>query len=850
MIQTTRQVLPNGLTLLFVESHLAPVVSFNICVRVGSRYEANHEAGICHLIEHMLFKGTKRLGPGDVAKLIEANGGDINAYTSFDETVYYATLSSRHQDRGLDILSDAVLNSVMDPTELDREREVVIEEILRGKDSPNKVLSETLFEKAYQKHNYGRPIIGFEDTVRGFSRKKIYDFYHRWYVPENMVVVLAGDFKTQRMLKRCEKIFGGLRSKSSPKEKNNHEPHQKKTRALTLRRPIQGNSMMLGYHVPALDHEDIPALDILSHILGEGESSRLDMEVIEDAGLVNSIYSYVYTPQHPGLFALGYSLPEKNIPKATKKIFEVMSGFQNHKVEHDEIARAKINIKSDAIYEKETVEGLARKYGYFETILSRYDFDEHYYQKIDNVTRDDVHEMAKKYLVPENLTIGLISPQDSKKKWKSSDLLSWTQIKKPRVKKSISGDGIKHVRLKNGIRIIFKENHNVPTVVIRTAQMGGLRSETSKNNGISTLLSQIWGKSTENLDSHEMAREVELIAGSIDSYTGRNLTGMKADFLSEKTREGTQLFLDALLRPRFDRKELKREKENVLEAIRRQNDALAGLAFKHFLRALYPTHPYGMPLLGPAKNVRRFTVKNLIRHFGRLMNPTQMVLAVVGDFDTEQMLELLGPDLEGLKRRPSKFKSPKPDPEPKKSQRVEKILEKFQAHIVYGVRGARFKDKDRYALDVLNNILSGQGGRLFLELRDKMSLAYSVTSLSQEGIEPGYFGVYIATEGSKVETAIKGIERELRKACSQKISQAELSRAKEYMVGSYEIELQQNASVATQLAFNEIYGMDRDEWKSLPQKILKVRASDVEKVAKKYLKLDRHILAIIRPNNS
>jgi zinc protease len=847
MIPVQREILSNGVTLLFVETHQAPVTSINICLRVGSRMETDEEAGICHLIEHMLFKGTEKLPPGDVARLIEAGGGDVNAYTSFDETVYYCTLSSRYTDRGLEVLSDAVLNSIIDQTELDREREVVVEEILRGKDSPTKVLSEEIFAKAFPHHNYGRPIIGFEKTVRGFSRQTILDFYHRWYTPKNMVVVIAGDFKTTKMRKRCERIFGGLRSNGTPQGENKTEKPQKIPRALTIANPIQGSHMALAYHTPELEHEDVPALDILSHILGEGESCRLDMEVKEKRGLVNGIYSYVYSPKDPGLFYLGYSLPEKNIAKATRAVLEQIVLFQEKKVDHDELLRAKLNIKSDSVYEKETVEGLARKYGYFENILGRYDFDEHYYQAIDKVSVDDVMEVAQRYLHPGNLTMGLIHPRDKSKAWRAGQLLEFTKPKAKARVKTRKTEEIQHLRLKNGLRLIFRENPTVPTVVIRTAQLGGLRTEHPKDNGINSLLTQLWGKSTVNLDAQEMARQSELIAGSIDSYTGRNLTGMKADFLSEKTREGVHLFLEAYTQPRWDKQEIQREKENILEAIRRENDALASLTFKLFMKELYPTHPYGMPLLGEANVVRSLDKKDLIRCFDFLMNPTATVISVVGDFDTSMMLDLLAPTLEKIPRTLHRLKAPKADPLPPKPKTVEKVLEKFQAHIVYGFRGVRLDDPDRYALDVLNNVLSGQGGRLFLELRDKMSLAYSVNSLSQEGIEPGYFGVYIGTEGSKVQTAIAGIEKELKKVLAKKVKGNEIKRAQQYMIGAYEIELQRNASVATQLAFNEIYGMPRNEWLDLPKKILRVTAEDVHRVARKIIQLDHRVLSVVRP---
>ncbi len=847
MLQIARHRFPNGLTLLLIENHQAPVVSLNICLRVGSRYETDHEAGICHLIEHMLFKGTKRLKPGEVAKMIEASGGEVNAYTSFDETVYYCTLASRHFDAGLDILSDAVLNSIFDPEELAREKEVVIEEILRSKDSPSKVLSEAIFQKAFPRHTYGRPIIGFTETVKGFTRKKVIGFWQKWYVPENMVVVVAGDFKSDHAFKRCEKIFGGLKKSPSPRVKVPVEPPQIKPRAVVLTNPVQGSTMMMCYHIPGLNHRDIATLDILSHILGEGESSRLEINIKERTALVNSIYSYVYSPEEPGLFAVGYTLPDKNITRASQAILEEVASLQTCKISHDELARAKVNIKSDAVYEKETVEGLARKYGYFETILKKYNFDEHYYQLIDAASRDDVHEVAKKYLTTGNLTLGLLHPNNAKKKWEAWELLSWTQPKKPKRIRPVVSDQIQYLRLKTGLTLALKENHNVPTIVIRTAQLGGIRAETVRNNGIHTLLAQVWGKSTQSLTAEDMAREVELLAGSINAYNGRNATGMKADFLSEKTRDGVQLFLDAYLHPRFDREEIRRERGNHLEAIRREDDHLAGLAFKYFLKALYPHHPYGLPMLGEGKNVRHFTQKDVQGIYQRLMNPRQTVISVVGDFDQGDMVKWLRPALESIKPRREVLGKIRSDSPPKAIQKIERLKDKFQAHLVLGFQGLSYSDPNRYALDVLNNILAGQGGRLFIELRDKMSLAYSVTSMTQEGLEPGYFGVYIATEPRKVATAIEGILKELEKVVAKAVTKEELERAKQYMVGAYEIDLQRNSTVATQLAFNELYGMKRNEWLELPKKILQINQQDVLRVARKIITLNRYILSIVRP---
>ncbi len=852
MYSIERHIFPNGLTLLMIENHQAPVLALNICLRVGSRYETNAEAGICHLIEHMLFKGTLKRGPGDIAYQIEASGGDINAYTSFDETVYYCTLSSRHQNKGIEVLADAVLNSTIDAVELEREKEVVIEEIRRGMDSPSRVLSEAVFSKVFQKHNYGRPIIGYEKTVRGFSQKKILDFYHQWYVPENMVVVVSGDFKSSSMFKLCEKLFGSLKNKKPPIRRSQKEPTQNHMRTVSLQKNVQGTHIDLAFPIPAIDHPDIPALDVLSHILGSGESARLDLKLRENRALVNSIYSYAYTPQEPGLFLVGCTLAEENISKACQAIMTEIGQLQDKGVTHDEVARAKMNLKSEAIYAKETVQGIGRKYGYFETILKRYNFDDHYYQAMDSLSHEDIRKAAQSYLSTSQLTTGIIGPQ-KKKKWKTSEFgnlfkQKTQKISSRKTKKKVSAHPTKYIKLKNGFRLILQENHSLPCVAIRSAHLGGIRAETSKNNGAHALFSQIWGKSSKSRTSEEVARSVELVAGNIDSYTGRNLSGIKMDFLSEKTHEAMDLFLDIFLNPRFDKEEIKNEKKHTLETLSREQDAPASFSMKQFLKTLYPKHPYGLPTLGTTSSVKSLSEKHLQKTFENILNPKNSVIAIVGDFDTDWVLKKLTPALEPLKAPKNMWKAPKADPKPQSVQRIRKNLDKLQAHIIYGFQGIQFSDKDRYALDVLNNILSGQGGRLFIELRDKLSLAYSITSMNQEGIEPGYFGVYIGTEGKKVETAIANIEKELNKILKKNtISQKEIERAKEHLVGTYELDLQRRGATAINLAFNEIYGMTRTEWMDLPKKILAVKKQDIERVAKKIIRLDQAIISIVGP---
>ena len=208
MLRTT---LDNGLSVVLVEDHSAPVVALNVWVRTGSADEKPEQWGMAHVHEHMLFKGTERRGVGEIAATVEGAGGNINAFTSYDMTVYHITMASQDAAVGVDVLSDAVLHSTFDAGELAKEEEVVIEEIRRSDDTPDSMISKTLFETAYTRHPYRREVIGTQESVRSFSRQGLLDFYHYWYVPNNMTFVAVGDFKSADVLAQIKQAFAGAK---------------------------------------------------------------------------------------------------------------------------------------------------------------------------------------------------------------------------------------------------------------------------------------------------------------------------------------------------------------------------------------------------------------------------------------------------------------------------------------------------------------------------------------------------------------------------------------------------------------------------------------------------------------
>lgn len=838
--------LKNGLTVLLETNGAAPVISFNIGVKVGSVWEADHEAGLSHVLEHMVFKGTKSYAPGEIAVRVEASGGELNAYTSFDQTVYYINLGARHWRTGLNLIKEMAFDALIDPIELEREKEVVVEEIRRGKDSPHNQLSEMLFATAFKKHPYGRPIIGFEKLVRGFPRQKVWDFYRRWYVPGNMVLGVCGDFNEEEMKTAVEELFGGYENRPITRPVLPTEPPVQAPRLIQKGNPVTGNYITLGFPIPGFAHKDIPSIDLLAHYLGDGETSRLYQIVKEQKRLVNSIHAYAYTPAFPGLLMVDALVPRESVSAVVPAIFEEVDFCRETLIPADQLERAKLNMKSSLIYEKETCEGTARKWMVYETTVNDFRFEETYLKRIEAITAEDIRNAAQKYLQKNSLSIAFLHPEKDKisltvgngKKAKN------TQSKVELLEET---DGIKKFRIRPGITFVARENKRLPLVSLRLSQSGGLRFENKKNNGISHLTASLLEKGTATKNAFRIAEISESIAGHVEGAVGRNSWGLSLGCLAEKVETGLELFCDIFLNPAFGAEELAKEKKLTLEAIKNQEDSLSHLAFQKFQSLLFKKHPYGMPLLGTKKSVAGFKREEILSFYRKIRDTSGIVMAAAGDFKSEELARQLSEGLSAFKTTGGKpLRVPKEEP-PRSPRQLILKRKKEQAHVVLGFQGTTVFNPDRYAFEVLNNVLAGQGGRLFLELRDKQSLAYSITSVLSEGVEPGYFAAYIGSEPAKIEAALTGIHKELEKVRTEKISKTEMERAKNYIVGNHEIDLQRNSAVAATLAFNELYGYGSGEFENYSKKIMAVTSDEVLAVAVKYLKPQSSVLTIIKP---
>lgn len=847
-VQRTR--FDNGLTLVTEELRSAPVVAVQAWVNVGSADEIDEIAGIAHVHEHMLFKGTKERGIGQIARTVEAAGGEINAWTSYDQTVYHVVLAADEVETGVDILADALRNSSFDADELARETEVIVEEIRRADDIPSRRIAKTLFGLAYTAHPYRRPVIGSEATVRALTRQRIIDFFTAHYRPDNITVIATGDFETARLVDVVRRHLGDW-SAPGPAQRLTRpvEPRQERARVHVLREAVKEGRLALAWHIPGLCHEDIAAIDVLSVVLGHGDSSRLQAETRRARKLVNDVYAYAYTPRDPGLFMVGAGLPSQQAPAALASILEQLYALRREHVTREELEKAKVIILSESAYQRETVQGEARKLGFFEVVAGDYAFEQAYLERLRALTPEDVRRAASIYFDAAPTLVVQQPPELAAVDERVLEAViesGWraAQPRPPLVTKP--GElGVTRVDLDNGATILVRPEES-PVVAMRAVALGGLLWETPSTHGIGNLLASVWGMATLRLSTDELAQRVAGLGGHLAAFSGRNSIGLRAEFIREKGLDGLQIFLDALLQPVITATDLERERAVVLERIRNREDNPAGVAFDQFAAAIYPGHPYGWRMTGTEESVGRLALADLLAYQKRYAAPDKLVVSVVGGMEAEQVIAALSerlaqPKSSALEAPPALGPALAPE------RQVRYRLQKHQTHVIIGGRGTTIDHPDRFVLEVLTTALSGQSGRLFLDLRDRRSLAYSVSASSVEGLQPGHVLVHMGTSPEKVEQALAGLNEHLERLRQDLVGPEELVRAKRHLVGTHAIDLQRAGSRATVMALGERFGLGYAAHRQYPEHIRAVTAEDVREVARRYLDPARMVEVIVGP---
>ena len=858
--------LSNGIPVII--QHIdGPVGTFHWWNLTGSADEKIDEAGFAHFLEHMLFKdaGAKDTGQastGKTARIIESLGGEINAYTSFDQTVYHVTCSEQYWEQVLDQFGLMAKPQKFLKDDFLREREVILEEVRRGEDSPDRQLYQTLFGLTYKKHPYGRPVIGYAKILNAANVQKLDAFYRKQYVSGGMGLVLVGPIedakgnRKKKLLSILEKRFG---NKTIPKrpfiEKTRPvEVPSQSSRFIAKNYDIKTPELAFSFRVPDLKHSDAPLLEVLAGVLGMGESSRLHQRLFYEKALVTDVSTSVYIPRDNGMFLMSAELKKtEDLPEVINIMIEELQKIISLDVRKEELDRIITNIESEKMYSTQTVDGVANRLGFLKYSIGDLQFDSEYLDQVKAVTPATLKRLVQEYLTHDRLSFVLFQPNGEKlfnfdsvsKAFKELVPFQPSKAKKKSKRENLEPEIIISP---SGLKIAYFERPGTPVYSLYASAFGGTRSELTLDQkywGASHLLSQTWAKGTPELNSKAMSAIIEGSAASMDGFSGRNTIGLSASGLTRDWDKLSNLFLDVLFNPSFNEDELVHAKRVTIEAIQSIPDHSSQVCSKLFMENLFSEHPYGKHPLGTLEQVENLSQKDLKMLHQTWVNPNNMSLSIVGGVSRSEAEYFINKIDLSMKEQKSSFRQTLLLPQTKlpSPRWAHADFKREQTHIMAGGIGISMFDESRYALHILQNILGGQSGRLFIELREKRSMAYSVSPLLMEGNETGYIGTYIACAPQKKDEAIQEMRNVVETLIRKGPTASEMIRAKNYYLGQRAMDLQSSWSLSSGFGLELLYRDKVILESQIRQKIEQVTAKQVQKIGEK-LFLDNPMLTV------
>jgi zinc protease len=827
--------LENGLIIIIREDHSAPVVSAQAWCNTGSISEGKWMgAGLSHVLEHMLFKGTTTRPGSRIDQEIQQAGGYMNAYTSFDRTVYHINVPDTGATVAIDILCDIMQNASLPPEELAKELDVIRREMDMNQDDPARRAGRRLFEVAYTKSPYRFTIIGYPEIFNTLKPEDIRDYYRDRYVPNNMFFVLTGDIQADVAVEQIRKAFGQSKAKAIPPMVLPREPRQTGPREMIEEAAIELGFFHFAWHIPDVRHPDMPALDILASLLGSGRSSRLFREVREKQGVVTSADAWTYCAADQGLFGMSAVVDGDKFAVARDALLAEVKRVQREAIPAAELAKVVKQFVAGTLATRKTMQGQAQDLGANWLAANDLNFSERYLAAARQVTPATLRRVAREYLTEDNRTLYALLPQGRAPKAAGAVHLS-------------TEHPVEKIVLPNGLRLLVKEDHRLPFVEIRAVFQGGVLAENAQNNGLTQLLSKMLLQGTQRRSAEQISTEIESVGGSIETFGGNNSFGLSAEVLSDDLSKGLEVAADVLLNPKFPAAAFERERRIQLELIRAQRDQLLQNCSQLMRRGLFGNAGYGLDPSGSEESVKKLAREALPAFHQKMVVPNNCVLAVFGDVRTATLKTLVSKYF-GKWRTGDSYVPKAPKPRALADiTRVSEARDKEQAVLIAGFAGASLTGRDRYALELVQEGCSDLGSRLFLRIREKLGLAYYVGAQNFLGIGTGFFAFYAGTARDKVRQVELELIKEVELLREEGFSEEELARSKAKIIGQKKIARQELGGYAITAALDELYGLGHDHIDREDAHYQAVTLDDIRSVANKYLTPKALVLAAIHP---
>lgn len=834
-----RHVLDNGLTLVHRPDFSSEVVSVQVWVKTGSIHEDTLiGSGLSHYLEHMLFKGTERRDGKAISREVHAMGGGINAYTTFDRTVYYIDAPAAAFDGAVDVLADIVLHSTLPEAEVERERGVILREIDMGLDDPDRQLSQALFRRAYQRHPYREPVIGHRSLFEQVSRQELFDYYKARYVPNNIVVSIVGAISSSACLEAIQAHFGSVpRGRLAPVQIQ-EEPVQLAAR----REDIVGEYNIfrggLGFKVPHLSDDDSPCLDALALALGGGESSLLWERLRNQQKLVHYIDCRNWNPGGSGLFWISYVCDSDKQNLVESAVRSVIQEVCEQGLAESVVEKAQRQALSAEINGRKTMSGQASRLGLGEVVIGDIHYGRRYLKRLESVTAAHLQRVAVKYLVEDTFSAVTLGPEATSSE--QDDLAEVDAL----VKHELAP-----IEIAGGVRLLLQPDHRLPKVHLRAVLFGGPMYEPAKQRGVSALLAELLTKDTIEHSAAEVSELIESIGGKFSASGGNNTLNLSLEVLPSDLQQGIDLLTNALTCPTFDPDTFATELEGQIAGLKEEDDEILDYGFRLLRERFFGEHPLAIGSDGRLVDLEGLDRQAVVEHYKTLVTTPNLVLSVCGDFDVDRVREgleaglvgkLSGEPVESPTEGDYEFGGP--------SQTVE-AMEREQAVVLQAFPDVGVQQEDFVVGEMMNELLSGMSSRLFERVREDKGMAYYVGSTRVLGLQESMFVLYAGTHPDMVDEVLEEMNAELARIAAGDVLEDELDRCRTRLKAARPMGRQTIGARAMHAAINLTYGLPLDDDVEHAAEVDAVDAAELARFATQYLTRERMVQLVVQPES-
>lgn len=837
--------LPNRMQVILEENHNVPVISSVIVVRAGGKYENDEINGVSHLLEHLLFDGTKTRTREDITEGIKAKGGYINAFTRKEITGYILLMPKEFFQYGLEIQADMLFNSVFPESEIPKERKVVIEEIQKDNDNIDYVVERFFDSTAFAFTPYAIPVLGNQESVSSVPAERIIQYYQRHYQPDNMTILVMGDFDSSQMREILLKQFGYFPLGSLAEEPKFYFSFPPQPKIEVKQTPQAQNTYLnLAWPAPRAKDPDFYAFQILSEILNSEETSPLSVLTKGQEACAISFSASLDLKEEFCTLNLSFvaDSPDK-VGKILETTMAVLKNLEKKKYTRQEIRRVITPLKTSEYL-------LAERPHYYWMMkapllaIAGWEFLQTEFQKLSRVKPEELNQVAKKYFTePVYLGTVVMPPTDKEYEFTKTALRSEPEKAEVSFVEEI---------LPNGLTVLIKSNPASPVFAVNLLGKNRAELEPEGKEGIADFTNRMLLKGTKSKSAQQIQEELRSVGAQVqvvdnphipydDRYLSPQFTYFRFESIDEFAFPSLDLLFDLIANSTFPAEKMEETKKEVLTVLKKDQTSPSKNCSQLFYQTLFQKHPFQKPLPGTIESISSLTREDLLEFHRQFYSADNLILSVATGRPAEQVRSAIKKRFSGLSPVKKAQEVPAVPQKPNSIQAAQKKLESQQVYIYLGNLLPNLSDSERVIAEVANAVLSS---RLGLNLREKQGLAYSVSSAVRWDKDFGWFYCYMGTSPQNLEIAKNGLVNQIKKLKQEQISAGELEKARNDLWGSMLMSRLSSVNQAFYMSINQYLGSGFNWDQKYLVLLPKVTPPQVQSAFQNWFDTDHYVLAL------